>query len=308
MRSARRPVTYRPTVRSLTTVVTTAALFAVAGAGCSADREAGAELPIRLERVTSVEQYVGPARQRLLSPEEASLLLLAYDTLLAECVEKQGQVLSITDGQRPQWLQKLVTPMYAAQPLGPVNPRRVAQYGFHDPEAFIGAASIEFTGRRTPHAVLAYCEAPTTEALGGRPPEGLSEMVFEAARAASTDPRLAEAQDSWSACMAEQGYDYDLPTQPQREFTTTSEITDSEIEVATASVDCQARTRNIDTYVALVVAHEQRLIDDNVELFADFGDWKDRALAAAARVTAEHAAPANRSVSPAPSLGIPRAG
>ncbi len=299
-------MTDRSATRLPAVVAAAAALVAVAVAasGCSADEQSTDELPIRLKRVTDAAQYIGPAQERLLSPQQRTRLLLAYDTLLAECVEKQGESLSITDAQRPQWLRELVTPMFAALPLGPVNARRVAQYGFHDPEATIGPESVDFQGPRTPKRVIAACEGPTTEKLGGTPPEGVSNMVFAAGRAAGNDSRLAVAQESWASCMAAQGYDYDLPTQAQREFTTSSEITDREVEVATASVECQAKARNIDTYVALRVAYEERLIESNFDLFADFDAWKGRALNVAAEVTAERPPPPNRTVLPPPSLGM----
>jgi hypothetical protein len=283
-------------------------VLGVMASGCSADEPRRSPIEIRVEPVTSTSQYVGPAQRHLLDPGERRTFLRAYDTQMALCVQEEGETLVLDDSRRPEWLLELVSPIYAAQPLGPVNERRVAQYGFHDPEATLGSETVVFEGRTTGKALLDRCTTKVVNQLGGEPPRGLPSMILDAGKAVTVDERFTAAQDRWSQCMGKQGYSYDTPTQVQREFTQTSSITQQEITAATASLECQRTARNIDTYVALLYAHEQRLIDDNLDLFAAFDSWKGRALTAAAEVIASHALPKNRTELPAPSLGVPGGG
>jgi hypothetical protein len=289
----------------------------VVGALCALAACSGAERatptarrpPIRLVRITTDAQVITPAVALLPNATQDTKILLAYDTLLSRCVAASGQTFAMSPSDRPDWITIFTQPFAGVQPFGPVNPRRMAQFGFHDPVANpSGGEHVAYVGTPTPREVILSCDTSVTRSLGGPPTADIRPLIADAGAQAGSDPRRAGPRRAWVDCMKQRGYAYQSDGDPITEFEMdgeknstgtaisgwSSHISSREIAVADADAACQQSSRNVDTQVALLTAYESAALDQHPELVAAYQHYLNALLAKAARIIATYPAPTNR--------------
>ncbi len=273
------------------------ALLGVLGvllSGCSATQAKDGEPPdIVLKRITTAAQTLAPANALLPDASERELISLAHDTLLAECVAKQGLNLALAGDEPMTWVTTLTAPYGGGNTFFPVDPERMERFGYHDPlDQQAAQANVAWQGEFTPIDAVRSCDDEISEQLGGPPPFDLTRLISEAGQKAGSDPRRA-----WVACMADKGYAYTREGGPWAEFaldTSRSTATPEEIAVATADAACQASARNTDTFFALLVAYQQKALAQHSEQVAAYQVYLRQLLTRATQIVAEHPVPQNR--------------
>ncbi|XBB65847.1 hypothetical protein ABFU82_17230 [Nocardioides sp. WV_118_6] len=276
-------------------------LAAAALSACTSGEEARESVvPINVVRITSDSQAMTPAVALLPDESQRRSILLAHDTLLAECLSAKGDVLSLNIGDRLPWVQDLTSPFAGKAPFGPVDPDRMARFGYHDPRHSPDLApDSEWGGEPTPTALVRSCDDEVTKGLGGTPPYDLKKLIVDAAKQAGTDPRRQAPIKAWSACMKEKGYNYRSGGDPWGDFAMSPEamgakVTAKEIAVATADADCQARARNVDTHIALIVAYQKQALVEHADEVSEYRSYLDALLRRSAEIVTEKPAPQNR--------------
>lgn len=278
--------------------VAIAALTCMAWSGCgAAPGESNPAPEIELKRITNAAQTLTPANALLPDSSERELISLAHDTVLSQCVEKQGLTLSLAGDEYLDWVTSLTTPYGGGNTFFPLDPERMARFGYHDPrDRELSRPSVTWEGEFTPLDVVRSCDDEVTVALGGEPPFDMVRLVRDAGARAGSDPRRVGPRTAWIRCMASEGYSYTQEGAPWMEFTQQSATvaTAEEVAVAVADASCQASSRTIDTLVALLVAYQEEALSDNAEEVAAYQDYLAEVLSRATRIVNEHPAPVNR--------------
>jgi len=91
------------------------------------------------------------------------------------------------------------------------------------------------------------------------------------------DSRVLAVGAQWSACMRKAGFFYTNPWDANNDprWTHTNQPTDREIATARADVACRTETGLVDTWYAVLTAHQNQLIEANSALLADLKQyWK----------------------------------
>lgn len=118
-------------------------------------------------------------------------------------------------------------------------------------------------GRRLP---AGGCRAQAQRDLaGGQPadPALVGRLEHEAATSAERDSRVQADWRAWSGCMAEQGYQYSSPWEPNDKQWGGDTAGPAELATARADVACRRRTNLVGTWLAVERAYQGRLIDAN---------------------------------------------
>ncbi|OJF11634.1 hypothetical protein [Couchioplanes caeruleus] len=93
-------------------------------------------------------------------------------------------------------------------------------------------------------------------------------LRYQAYESALRDPRLEEAADRWSSCMARSGYRYPHPAaavEDKRWDTDGKDITRPETDAATTDVRCRVTVNYLGIQEALQAAYETRLVGEHAE-------------------------------------------
>jgi len=91
------------------------------------------------------------------------------------------------------------------------------------------------------------------------------------------DSRVQAAFHAWSTCMADQGYHYDDPWQPNnKEWPEPPD--DEEIATAVADVTCKQQTNLVGIWLAVETAYENRAIEQHAEQLRQVKDLLDAEL------------------------------
>jgi hypothetical protein len=101
-------------------------------------------------------------------------------------------------------------------------------------------------------------------------PYAVSDLNFEAYRISQEDPRVVNALDEWSACMADGGYDIEDPIEylPAEIDVDSPEPSEFEIEMALWDVECQERTDLINIWFDAETEIQEGMLAEQAEVFA----------------------------------------
>ncbi|MCE7080352.1 hypothetical protein [Streptomyces sp. ST2-7A] len=93
-------------------------------------------------------------------------------------------------------------------------------------------------------------------------------LAFEANGRARNDNRVTDVIDSWSACMAESGYQVTDPINPQWELNLleNQQSSPEAINVAMADVNCKKDTDLVAVWSSVEDEYQNRLIEENIEI------------------------------------------
>jgi hypothetical protein len=210
-----------------------------------------------------------------LSPEQARLLQAATDTLFRRCMAGFGYQVP----QEP-------VPREAPAPrhelrYGPLDPARVAAQGYRGgvPAAPPPAPSLPAQWEpaafgRGPNTVNARavpeggCAGQARRALGEGAPGGdvalVSELSGTASHWAERDSRVQAAFAGWSRCMADAGYTYQNPWQPNdRPDWADPAKRPEQVATAVADVACKHAVNLAGIWLAVETAYQHIVIDEN---------------------------------------------
>ena len=216
----------------------------------------------------------------------------AYQVLMERCMAGFG----FTVDPRPA-----VTGVdLRAGKYGLVNMNEALRYGYNNP--LMADEGADDTAAEQPKSeayyAVAYGEGPSDTYNGVEIPEGgchgaaqrtLDDgaapvadpmfgqaLVIRASNLAEQDSRVVAAFSAWSECMARSGYDYDDPSEANNDPAFDGpEVTQVEISVAAADVACKEEVDLVDTWAAVEVAYQERMIEENSVVLAELLAWLD---------------------------------
>ncbi|GBE23793.1 hypothetical protein BMS3Bbin02_00058 [bacterium BMS3Bbin02] len=134
----------------------------------------------------------------------------------------------------------------------------------------------------------AGCSQLNSDALFYEASDEKFDLQQEAFERFNADPRYIELQDTWSRCMAAEGYNFrDRFASIAESFQSrvnellenydavaVAELRAEEIEIMTVDIECV--TPLVDDLLELAAEHEKRLIDDAAGLFVKFAELEER--------------------------------
>jgi hypothetical protein len=204
----------------------------------------------------------------------------AYQILMERCMAGFG----FTVDPRPA----VASADLRAGKYGLVDLNEALQHGYNNPLTIDDGADDTVTAEPETEAyyAVAYGEGPFDTYNGLQIPEagchGAAErtldegaepvadpmfgqaLVNRASNLAEQDSRVVAAFDAWSECMARSGYDYDDPWEANDDPAFDGpEANQHEISVATADVACKEEVDLVDTWAAVEMAYQERLIEEN---------------------------------------------
>ena len=300
-------------------VLLAAALVVLAAtAGCSdAGEQTGAPALGPLPQIRSQADLVLPLDHYLPSPRERAVLATARSELTARCMEELG----FTGYPVDSYAAQTQVPLHGND-FGVFDETNARTYGFGASfETALLAQSADLETRfakwdsadaraarggavsSDPNAAVGKGAAPTVAGVpaGGCEAEGprrlyafigatappdlgwIDTLQGNAFAQAAQDERLRPVTEGWSRCMKDQGYDYATPSDANNDprWIEPSGVEESK-RVAVADVRCKWSSGYIDTYVGLVAAYEQRLVEKNAERLQDALDTRKKLLSAVA--------------------------
>ncbi|MCD0450526.1 hypothetical protein LO762_15200 [Actinocorallia sp. API 0066] len=146
------------------------------------------------------------------------------------------------------------------RPLGGAGPPTEAEE-----DVWLGRVP-EYGGIRVPDG---GCLAEGRRKLGGTSdlhwPR--TELQAEAVKLAEEDPRTVEVTARWAACMRQVGYPYQTPgsVASDARWLVPGPPSPAEVLVASADVSCKARVNYAGLRLAVLTAHEMRLVNEHKE-------------------------------------------
>jgi len=210
----------------------------------------------------------------------------AYQILMERCLAGFG----FTVDPRPA----VASVDLRARKYGLVNMNDALQYGYNNPLTAGDGADDAAAAPPKSDAfyAVAYGEGPSGTYNGMEIPEGgchgaaqrtlddgaapVANPMFgqalrnQASNLAEQDSRVVAAFSAWSECMARSGYDYDDPWEANDDPAFNGpEATQMEISVAAADVACKEEVDLVDTWAAVEVAYQERLIEENSVALAE---------------------------------------
>ncbi|MEJ8645340.1 hypothetical protein WKI68_37270 [Streptomyces sp. MS1.HAVA.3] len=248
--------------------------------GCSAAEAGGANpdtpgKPIaigQVPKITDAEQLTLPLDAYQLSPRDARKVQDALDTLVTDCMTKQG--FAWAPPQRPPVREGSRN----GRRYGLLDPEEGSQTGYHvTGTTGQGAKGKEQgqDGSATAQEAAGQCVLTQRAKLNGQqkadkaasgPDELVERLVVENASRAERDPQVRAVWSQWSDCMDQAGYSYDGPwdSNNDREFAT-PEPTDKERAVASADAKCKQKHNVAGVWMAVETAYQKRAIETNAE-------------------------------------------
>jgi hypothetical protein len=194
-----------------------------------------------------------------------------------------------------------------------------AEYGYHGDPALEYTDTSDSGGRGVVSEVSAAereaeikCVATISEVYEEVPDESLPwEIKHKAEADAATDLDYVGAVDSWSQCMAREGYEYAQPNEPRSDprwtpqdcgdgggrpecpsgveiEQTRPELTDVEIATAQADVACKAEVNLVPIYRAALWASQEARIAANLPALEKRLEQEKAKLDRAQAIIAEH--------------------
>lgn len=137
-----------------------------------------------------------------------------------------------------------------------------------------------------------FGEARRTLAAGGQPFDPLinEAIMAEAAPAASADSRGSAAAASWSACMAEAGYDFRDPMEANDDdrWWRSEQPTEAETAVAVTDVRCKKTTNYVGIRMAVDSAYQLRVMAKRAQDLKAAREGHQRQLRNAAQILTDN--------------------
>lgn len=257
-------------------------------AGCSGAGEEQREPAIgQIKQVNSYEDIVLPFDAYLLTREQRMALNDAREHLIRTCAMRHGLQVTgkVASGDQPSRQLMIgrrygiIEPNEAAASGYRVTPRLLADSGKDSdgwnptPEEFrVVAGKDQVTGESAAGqpiggtaVVEGGCAAEAGRQLsagGGERASNYGEILqVQTYEMAERDSRVVAAWAKWSECMAESGYVYRSPWEPNNHGWG-PEPTKEEIATAVADVACRRKVNLVGIWLAVESAYQQRAVDE----------------------------------------------
>lgn len=228
----------------------------------------------------------------------------ARDLLMQECMRQFG--IDVAVGEPAGRLKPNLD-----QRFGLISLEQAEQFGYQPDPAQLARQAAPFQ-HRVPgeHKWLLTGQGETTFAGKPVPVEGcqgeagrrlrtsedhkgqiVEDIRREALTRSNEDSRVTKKVAEWSACMKEAGLRYTVVTGPERHWNTMHaqsglKVTEREIDEAKIDVRCKRETGLIRTWMAVVIAYEERLIEEKTQALTEAQKVSEEVLKNAARVFA----------------------
>lgn len=261
--------------------------------------------------LTQVADRSLPVEAYLLSGAQYRQLSTAEDLLVSRCMQDFG-----LPYERPP-APDAEPPGQTAHRYDPVDPRVAAAHGYHPADPNTGAKPAEPSispdaatvlgagtagGPGTPAAPRSYRGRPvppggclgqahtrlTAHGGTGRDPDLVVGINFGGYQQSTTDPRVKDVFQKWSACMKAKGFSYATPTDAAKDprWKSAPEPTPEELATATADVACKAAVNVVGVWFTVESAYETQAIQQKLPELTRIKQDNDAMLATAASVTA----------------------
>jgi len=287
-------------------VVAVLALFLT---GCSAPTVivfSGSEPPLgTIPVITSPDQVNLPIYVYWPNPDQTVAVMLQGESLINRCIQDAGgtpQTLwTITDSSTGAShdatqvdLIDYATMLHRNDVTrnnlwGFFDASSAEQYGYATPT---GDDSYLLLTMGDPGTALSSCFGQVSAvAPGGSAawPLYLHSLPDHGPQWPANDSRFAAAEQSWSACMKDKGFDYATPDDARSDATQPSTDPAKQKAIAVADVACKVSTNLVGVGVAVQTAYQQEYIDSHREELATYQQQIADYLAG--RVTVPSAAP-----------------
>ncbi|MFJ4192227.1 hypothetical protein [Kitasatospora sp. NPDC089509] len=260
--------------------------------------------------LTQVADRSLPVETYLLSGAQYRQLSAAEDVLVGQCMQDFG-----LPYERP--------PAPDAAPTGqtthrydPVDPQVAAAHGYHPADPNAGAKPAEpsispdaatvlgagagagpsasatprsYRGKAVPPGgCLGQAHARLTAHGGtGRDPDLVVGINFGGYQQSTTDPRVKDVFQKWSACMKAKGFGYATPADAAKDtrWKSAPQPTPDELATATADVACKAATNVVGVWYTVESAYEAQAIQQKLPELTRIKQDNDAMLAIARSVT-----------------------
>lgn len=244
--------------------------------------------PIAIE-ITSFEDLVLPLDAYIITLGDVATIDHARDVLVAECMQAQGfsfPVITRTgEAERQNERRYGLTDAPAARvfgyrptplPEGLVEEReQVSDYeaglSVAESRALVGDA---VDTAYTPES----CFGQAIEAMGladlRADLEWAASLVADARRRYEADPRVSAANNAWSTCMQQAGYEFSDPLAAMDDPRWSGSITDQpvtaqEIDTAQQDIMCKEETDYLESLFGLESAYQTDLLEENEVRLSD---------------------------------------
>lgn len=252
---------------------------------------------------TAAARY-GPAPLQAynLTAQESDTITKATDALVAACMTERGFTYkptsqSVQAGTSNDWDSYLgVTDLDQAQQYGYRVPGATGEGGLSKEEQAILDQQKNHTAQDEAYqaALLGPNFPPTSDDSAcypksnaqliptGTPPDLSiqSEIAEQAAATAAGDATVVAAKQTWTACMADQGYALDAIPLPS----VTAKLDPDVIAQAVADVHCKDSSGLTDTYITTLYAAQKSLIQSRLTDLQAYQAYVDERLRLAADV------------------------
>lgn len=252
----------------------------------------------------------------VMTPQQTSSLLNAYQLLLARCVRASGFSFRTEDASNAAASTVNAQTRFGLNSLQdariygyePDAARRAADARARSEPVYSDAEDVVIFGKTTngrPPKTPAGCSGQAWSQLGNTGPDGASyastpfAVSLEERAHASTesDARVAAVNAQWSACMRQRGYAFTDPAaasgSPRWRQAAAAAQSDAppmpapaEIATAVADVQCKRSTDYVGTLTRVDTGYQNRLIDQNLAALQAEKSRRDAVLEKAAQVLA----------------------
>jgi len=239
-----------------------------------------------------------PFDEHTLSPFEIRTLGHAEDLLVRDCMREHGMGWEVLPAPEEEGTDPPHRRRY-----GVIEARTAERHGYGVAAAAADEARVEEVreGRQslpaTEHRVAHGDETGPgcLEEAARDMAEGVPDMdhallnsyIETAFESSLADPAVADALATWSACMADRGFDYGEPSEAADDARWRGrggDPSDEEVGVATADVDCKEEVALVATWRDAEAAVQHGLIEEHPEDFALFAQVRQDRLERAREV------------------------
>ena len=224
--------------------------------------------------ITSPEQMVRPIDEYEPSPVELLAINQQYERLVNGCLSGHQSDLRIAIANDPSQLLPFIEVnnrdrLTLMDLVYFFDPENAGVYGYQRPPGAVG----QITGFFPSDDIVGQCSA----AVNSVTPGGGDSLPFfilpDGGPVENTaDSRYVAAVSQWSACMKEQGYDFDDPLLAISSFmggmASNSGTSADEIATATADVGCKISVNFVGQVIAVQSAYDQAYIDSHRDQLA----------------------------------------
>ncbi len=249
----------------------------VLAGGCDSTTEAAAEPEVQPTVVSDVRSLSLPLDSYL--PDRKQERLVEYGRMLLslKCLRQFG-----FDVEAPPMPKPFALSLNERR-YGVTNEAEVAVYGYRPPFS-ANARPEEPELSQAALAVLAGKDVAVKDVpeggCRGKANRDLSEgadpdsvdwdlaqmLAVESYKQSEADSRVQAAFSKWSECMKRSGFNYKNPDAVQDDpIVDSASVTPQEIKIAVTDVRCKKEVNLINTWVAVEVAYQNRLVEKNEE-------------------------------------------